>query len=444
MKDNLLLWGVMPKMLAPSAIPNTTTPSVARSVSVKRLMRLRLNWFIVGSVCGVGASFFMSFLLTSVVMPGFHAVMDGATQEAAAPAPVAQVNIAEAATPKAITINPPSPAIPVADTRREKLGDGAAVKELAIKLPNAGDATPTAQEAVAQKTEIKKLTNRRVGVIKTSLFQGGASAGIPYAMMNEIVKAYSYDVDFQRDIHPGDKIEVLLGDAPKPTPTKMVEKGPKKNQVATHSKAPAQTLRYVALTLDGEKHEIYRFTVDGTTGWYDASGKSIKKSLLATPVNAAHITSGFGMREHPLLGYTKFHKGVDFGATTGTPILAAGNGTVEFKGWKNGYGNFVMIKHNNTYETAYGHMSKFGKINVGSRVTQGQVIGYVGMTGMATGPHLHYEVHMNGVQVNPVAKQFNLATGLSGKDMARFKANKANTLTELASLAKTDQRVASR
>ena len=156
--------------------------------------------------------------------------------------------------------------------------------------------------------------------------------------MSEILKAYSYDIDFQREIHPGDTIEVLME--------------PKSEKSAGTSLFGSP--RYAVLTLQGEKHEIFRFkNAYGDYAWFDAKGNSVKKSLLRTPLSVAHITSGFGMREHPLLGYTKMHKGVDFGATTGTPIMAAGDGTVEFKGWKNGYGNFVIIKHNNTCQRIY-------------------------------------------------------------------------------------------
>ena len=239
--------------------------------------------------------------------------------------------------------------------------------------------------------------------------------------MNEIVRAFSYDIDFQRDIHRGDTFEVL-------TDRQTSASG----RVGGYG-AP----RYAALTLEGEKYEIYRYkNADGDYAWFDSKGNNVKKSLLRTPINAATITSSFGMRMHPLLGYTKMHKGVDFGAATGTPIMAAGDGIVEFKGWKTGYGNFVVIKHNNTYETAYGHISKFGNISVGNRVRQGQVIAYVGMTGAATGPHLHYEVRENDTQVNPVAKQFNMASGLTGKALAAFNATRQSVLKELTSLSK--------
>ncbi|MDX2095130.1 MAG: M23 family metallopeptidase [Alphaproteobacteria bacterium] len=318
--------------------------------------------------------------------------------------------------------------------RHEKLGDAAAVRELAIRLPNLstielqrlqdGGFNVAATEDVATSR-----TFRGFGKVRTSLLQAGADGHIPAAAMQELLKAYSYDIDFQREIHPGDSIEVLM------------ERKPAKSGSGFVGYAG---IRYAALTLRGKKHEIFRFKDSfGDAAWFDGKGRSIKKSLLRTPVDAVHITSGFGLRTHPIMGYTKMHRGVDFGAPTGTPIMAAGDGVVTFKGWKSGYGNFVTLKHNEKYETAYGHISRFSAIKVGSRVKQGQVIAYVGMTGMATGPHLHYEVHEAGNQVNPVAKQFNMAAGLSGKSLAAFKTAKQSALNELATLARGTATVAS-
>ena len=309
--------------------------------------------------------------------------------------------------------------------RHETLADAAAVKDLAIKLPNlstvelkaAGDTFSVA----AIKAELKDNAYRGFGKVKTSLFQAGYDAGIPGGAMGEVVQAFSYDVDFQRDIHPGDTIEVLLD-----------RKETSEGHVGGYG-----NVRYAALTLNGKKHEIFRFKDSYGVAWYDAKGNSVKKSLLRTPINAARITSGFGMRHHPILGYSKMHQGVDFGATTGTPIMAAGDGIVKIKAWQNGYGNFVQIQHNATYSTAYGHMSRFGNIQQGARVKQGQVIGYVGATGRATGPHLHYEVRANGHQVNPAARQFNLNNGLSGAQLAKFNATKQSVSSELASLKRT-------
>lgn len=486
-----------PILISPVPSSAAVSPS-ARPISVKRLARLRINWFVVGSVFGVGLSFFMNFIISTLVMPGYQqlvvsreslVVSEGSHSDASA---AVEVENAANATPPLTTHDSrlTTPVYPVTlalkvnkgDTlldmlianhvqnseahqvitalkakfnpqkisvgqrisvtleRHEKIGDAAAVKELAIKLPDlstvalqrmqdgAFTVSSTMDESVA--AQAKQKTFRGFGKVRTSLSQAGASAGIPAAIMSEVTKAFSYDIDFQREIHPGDTIEVLVD---------RKEQGP--NVYSTSG----GSLRYAALTLKGKKHEIFRFRNQyGEYAWFDGKGNSIKKSLLRTPVDAVHITSSFGMRTHPLLGYTKFHKGVDFGAPSGTPIMAAGDGIVTFKGWMNGYGNFVTIKHNGTYTTAYGHCSRFGDISVGSRVKQGQVIAYVGMTGMATGPHLHYEVRQNDIQVNPVAKQFNMASGLTGKQLASFMASKKAALGELASLAKPNAKLASR
>ncbi len=495
------------KPIVISPVPSAIPASSARAMSVKRLGKLRLNWFVIGSVFGIGLSFFLNFVITALVVPGYGAVvayrndahisepqlasridkahaieLSSITPADAAPTAQATSTMTPAATVTAEVT--PAPSYPVTlalqvgkgDTlldmlvahrvqngeaqavinalkaklnpqrlsvgqkisvtleRHEKIGDAAAVKELAIKLPLNTIELQRLQNGGFNVASMEETSNaksfRGYGKVRTSLLQAGADGRIPAAAMAEIIKAFSYDVDFQREIHPGDTVEVLMDRKPAAKGKGFSGYG---------------GIRYAALTLQGKKHEIFRAKDSfGELAWFDGRGNSIKKSLLRTPVDAVHITSGFGMRTHPLLGYTKFHRGVDFGASSGTPIMAAGDGVVTFKGWKNGYGNFVVIKHNATYETAYGHCSRFGNISVGGKVKQGQVIAYVGMTGMATGPHLHYEVHENDIQVNPVAKQFNMAAGLTGKSLAAFQANKKAALAELASLAKGSDQVASR
>lgn len=483
------------KPLIISPVPASSTAAVNRAMSMKRLSRLRVNWFVVGSVFGIALSFFMNFLVTAVILPSYEhfkgadktdialneadkpAEVAALMAPAVSPAPAAALEVKEtkevkeeapvsypqklalklgrgqtlvdmlvahkvpmAEATKVVnalkgTYNPQKlkagQQISVTLARHETIGDGAAVRDLSLRLPNLD--TVALQRlngggfnVATTKEELTTQSHRAVGKVKTSLGQAARDAGIPSAVTGEILKAFSYDIDFQREIHPGDAIEVL-----------MDRKTAKDGTVGGYG-AP----RYAVLTLQGKKHEIYRFKNSyGDYVWLDEKGNSVKKSLLRTPLNVAHITSGFGMREHPLLGYNKMHKGVDFGGATGTPIMAAGDGTVEFKGWKGGYGNFVLIRHNNTYETAYGHMSKFANISEGNRVKQGQVIGYVGMTGGATGPHLHYEVRQNDQQVNPVSKQFNLANGLSGKQLAAFNANKDAVRTEMATLGGTPIKV---
>lgn len=472
------------KPLIVSSIPATAISPASRPISIKRLSRVRMSWFVVGSLFGVGVSFFMSTLVSTVVIPAYEKYYVNSTVSVAqaptatpdtAPVDTAKAPADAAPETKTAAAEPAKPEvtypqklalklgrgeslldilvahrvplqeaknvinalkskynpqklqtgqqISVTLARHEVVGDGAAVRELAIKLPNldtiALQRLDSGQFNVAEtKDESAAKALRRFGKVRSSLSQAANDAGIPNSAMAEILKAYSYDVDFQREIHPGDTIEVLM--------EKKAEK----------SNATFGPPRYAMLTLRGKKHEIFRFkNAFGDYAWFDEKGNNVKKSLIRTPLSVAHITSGFGMRNHPLLGYTKMHKGVDFGAATGTPIMAAGDGTVEFKGWKSGYGNFVILKHNNTYETAYGHMSRFANISEGNRVKQGQVIGYVGMTGAATGPHLHYEVRQNNAQVNPVSKQFNLANGLTGKQLAAFTTARQSAMNELLALA---------
>ncbi|PWC39938.1 M23 family metallopeptidase [Azospirillum sp. TSO35-2] len=255
----------------------------------------------------------------------------------------------------------------------------------------------------------KPVTRKPVaaqGVIRSSLFEAGAQAGVPIAVMMAFIQDFSYDVDFQRDLQPGDRFEVLY--------EKLV--------TADGTEAGDGDLLYASLTLEGEDMPIYRHkTRDGRIDYYNRDGESIRRALLRTPVDGARITSGFGMRHHPILGFSKMHQGVDFGAPAGTPIYAAGRGTIEMAERSSSYGNYVRIRHNTEISTAYAHMSRFAKaIRRGGRVEQGDVIGYVGATGRATGPHLHYEVLKAGHQVNP--RSIDLPTGdkLEGRELQAF------------------------
>ena len=242
------------------------------------------------------------------------------------------------------------------------------------------------------------------GVIRNSLFESAAAAGIPYTVTAALIRAFSYDVDFQRDIQPGDRFKVMF------------------NTLVNDGGSRAGDVQFAELVLSGKSHAIYGVRrEDGSVDFFTRDGKSIKKGLLKTPVDGARLTSGFGMRLHPILGFTRMHKGVDFGVPTGTPIYAAGDGTIEFSGWAGGYGRFIKIKHNPHMETAYGHMSRIALTSsVGQHVHQGQVIGYVGMTGDATGPHLHYEVLRDGSQVNPINVTVPPSTGLEGSELVAF------------------------
>jgi murein DD-endopeptidase MepM/ murein hydrolase activator NlpD len=257
---------------------------------------------------------------------------------------------------------------------------------------------------------LTETVSRAAGVIDTSLFDAAHDAGLPASVIGEIIKAFSYDVDFQRDIHDGDSFEVVY---------ERYENGD--GEFARTGK-----MLYAALTMDGETKPIYYFEHDGEGEYYNGLGEAVRRSLLRTPIDGARITSGYGMRNHPILGYSKMHKGVDFGAPTGTPIYAAGNGVIEEIGQKNGFGNYVKIRHNGTYETAYGHCSRFAAgLHKGDRVKQGEVIAYVGATGRATGPHLHFEVLVDGGQVNPKSVKSTTDDKLAGATLKAFKAQMA-------------------
>lgn len=267
----------------------------------------------------------------------------------------------------------------------------------------------------------KELTSgfaRAKGEINSSLFLDAAQAGIPAPIILEMIRMFSYSVDFQREIHPGDAFEVFFD-------RKYNEHG-----VAVKD----GDIAYASLTVEGKPHRLWRYKLaDGSWDYFDENGNSMKKFLMRTPIDGARISSGFGKRMHPILGYTKFHAGVDFAAPKGTPIYAAGDGVVKIAGWVNGYGNFVELGHANKYETAYGHMSAFARgIRPGVRVRQGQVIGYVGTTGRSTGPHLHYEIHIAGKKVNPLGVKMATGMKLEGAQLAAFKATRAKVASEIA------------
>lgn len=272
------------------------------------------------------------------------------------------------------------------------------------------------------KRPLTTFTEKRQVEIKNSLFQDGVNAGIPARILIEMIKQFSYDVDFQRDLHPNDSFEVIFD--------YTYDKG-------RHKYYPTQ-LKYASLKVKNKTFKIFRFkNKNGIVNYYNEKGNNIKKALLKTPVDAVRISSRFGKRKHPILGYTKMHTGVDFAAPTGTPIYAAGDGKVEFVGRKGGYGKYIRIKHNSTYSSAYAHLSRYHKrTKKGSYVKQGQVIGYVGSTGRSTGPHLHYEIIKKGRKVNPLKVTIPKGEKLKGKQLQIFNAQKDNILglkTKLAS-----------
>jgi murein DD-endopeptidase MepM/ murein hydrolase activator NlpD len=278
----------------------------------------------------------------------------------------------------------------------------------------------------AAQTVKRETTQQQVrfsGTIKSSLYETAMREGVPANTMAEMIKIMSYDVDFQRDIQAGDTFEVLM--------ERQIDK---RGQVVKTG-----DLLFASLTLSGQPIALYRYVdSSGDVDYYNGKGESVKKALLRTPIDGAKLTSAFGMRNHPIMGYSLMHKGVDFGAPTGTPIQAAGNGVVDEAGPKGAYGNYVRIRHNDGFSTAYAHMSRFAQgIRAGKRVSQGQIIGYVGATGRVTGAHLHYEVLADNRQVNPLSIKVPTGVKLAGKELARFQLAARDTDTRLARLPVT-------
>lgn len=276
----------------------------------------------------------------------------------------------------------------------------------------------TAQDQV--KDLVEKV-HRAGATIDSSLYLAAMQAGIPADVVVQMIHMFSYEVDFQRDLKPGNSFEVLYSYYYTPD-----------GQAAKQG-----NIKYAAMKLGGRTIALYRYDPNGPDGpdYFDAHGQSAKSMLMKTPVDGARISSGFGMRFHPILGYTRMHKGIDFAVPTGTPVMAAGSGVIKQEGWSNGYGNFMLIDHQNGYSTAYGHLSRFAAgTHVGGHVHQGQVVAYSGMTGMATGPHLHYEIRVNNVQVNPATVKVASGRRLFGKDLKGFEAERAHVLQEIASM----------
>ena len=246
-------------------------------------------------------------------------------------------------------------------------------------------------------------------VILQSLYKAATDQKIPPNTIIEFARIYGFQVDFQRDIRKEDKFQIMY-EVFIDENDKIIETG---------------EILFANLKLSGQDNSLYYFDKESVEGHYDKNGKSVQKALMKTPINGARLSSSFGMRKHPIDGFNKMHRGTDFAAPTGTPIMASGNGIIKKAGWCGGGGNCVKIKHNSTYETVYAHMSKFARgIKKGVRVKQGQTIGYVGSTGKSTGPHLHYEVIVNGKKVN--SQKLKLPSGkvLKGKNRELFETNK--------------------
>ena len=243
--------------------------------------------------------------------------------------------------------------------------------------------------------------------IDLSLYEAARQVNIPLDAFEKFVRVMGFSVDFQRDIQRGDQFELVY--------EKTVDR-------LTGVVLSSGKLNYAGIILSGKRMGYYRFThPDGQIGWYDRNGKSAVRTLMRTPVNGARLSSRYGMRRHPVTGFNAMHRGIDFAVPTGTPILAAGSGSVEAAGWNGNYGKYVRIRHNSTYKTAYAHMSRIAPgISRGRKITQGEVIGYVGSTGRSTGPHLHYEIMVNNRQVNPMTVQLPAGKGVPNEQMQAF------------------------
>ena len=270
--------------------------------------------------------------------------------------------------------------------------------------------------------EINKPLHRELmraeGEISDTLFLATGRAGVPPQIVMDAIRIFSWEIDFQRDIQKGDRFHLLF------------------ERFFSESGEVVRDGRVVfaSLVLSGRELSLYRHKLeDGSTGYFDKSGQSARRALLRTPVDGARLSSGFGRRKHPILGYTRIHRGIDFAAPRGTPIVAAGDGVIEYAGRNGAYGRYVRIRHNGSYKTAYGHMHRIAKgLRSGVRVRQGQVIGQVGSTGRSTGPHLHYEVINKGKQISPMRLRLPTGEALSGAALDRFAERRIKIDAQLA------------
>ena len=279
-----------------------------------------------------------------------------------------------------------------------------------------------AQDKFIVKENILQLYKKEVvvkKVITNNLYSSAVSSGVEPNIIVEFARIFGFEVDFQRDIRKGDWFEIFY--------EKFEDEN---NKVRDTGK-----IIFASMYVNGEEINLYNFKYKNEEDYYDIKGKSITKSLMKTPINGARLSSSFGMRKHPILGYNKMHRGTDFAAPSGTPIMASGSGTITRARWCGGGGNCVKIKHNSTYETIYAHMKSFAKgIKEGRKVKQGQIIGYVGSTGLSTGPHLHYEVLINGKKVNSQKLKLPSGKTLKGDERKEFELDRIKIDLKLAEL----------
>ena len=272
------------------------------------------------------------------------------------------------------------------------------------------------------KENILQLYKKEVvvkNIIKNNLYNAAVETGVEPNIIIEFARVFGFEVDFQRDIRKGDWFEIFY--------EKFEDEN---NRVRDTGK-----IIYASMYVNGEEINLYNFKYNNEEEYYDIKGKSITKSLMKTPINGARLSSSYGMRKHPILGYNKMHRGTDFAAPSGAPIMASGSGTVTRARWCGGGGNCVKIKHNSTYETVYAHMKAFAKgVREGKKVKQGQIIGYVGSTGLSTGPHLHYEVIVNGKKVNSQRLKLPSGKTLKGEERQQFELDRIKIDLRLAEL----------
>ena len=264
------------------------------------------------------------------------------------------------------------------------------------------------------------------GVIKNNLYISALKSGMPENTLLEMISLLGFSIDFQREIRSGDSFEVLF--------TKKIDA---LSDLVTETKP----IKYVSINLSGNKLNFFNYNDKfGLPQYYDENGKSSKRTIMKTPINGARLSSRYGNRKHPILGYTKMHRGLDFAAPSGTPVFAAGDGVIEKAGWNGSYGKYIRIRHTGTYKTAYAHLSGFHKnVRIGKRVLQGKIIGYVGTTGRSTGPHLHYEVIKNNIQVNPMRIKLPAGKNISKGDINNYKNHVQKILNQKIALEKSNR-----
>ena len=262
-----------------------------------------------------------------------------------------------------------------------------------------------------EKKELKTFSEIKSQeyIITNSLYSDGINNNIPNQILIKLIQLFSFDLDFQRDIQKNTKVSLSY----------------EKIFVENKSEYTFGDIEYAKIIIKKNNLEYFKFlTDDGFTDYFNRQGKNVKKSILKTPLDGARLSSSFGMRKHPISGFNKMHKGVDFAAPIGTPVYAGGNGVIEMVGLNGGYGNYIRIRHNNEYKTAYAHLSSYKKgIRKGVRVNQGEIIGYVGSTGRSTGPHLHYEIIYQNRQINPLKLKLPSGKVLTGDQLVRFEKN---------------------